>query len=37
MMPICAAILVAVIRFVGKPVDDPEARRESPEAVAAQA
>jgi Na+/H+ antiporter NhaC len=37
MMPICAAILVAVIRFVGKPVDDPEARREAPEAVAAQA
>ena len=25
MMPICAAVLFAVVRFVGQPVDDPEA------------
>ncbi|WP_412062704.1 Na+/H+ antiporter NhaC family protein [Rubrivirga sp. IMCC45206] len=31
MMPICAAVLFAVVRFVGEPVDDPEAVAEAPE------
>ncbi|WP_412068055.1 Na+/H+ antiporter NhaC family protein [Rubrivirga sp. IMCC43871] len=35
MMPICAAVLFAVVRFVGEPVDDPEAVAEAPEGTLA--
>ena len=33
MMPICIAVLLAVVRFVGRPVDDPEAVDEPAAAV----